>query len=58
MKIRELLEGSNWDTFKQSVKTGYEKAEKTKRNIKRHPITKAIKGIAKFAQDINRGPGR
>ena len=56
MKIRELLEGPNWNTFKQSFKTSYDKAEKAKKVMKYHPVTKAVQKVAKFARDINRGP--
>jgi len=58
MRIRELLEGSNWDRFKQNFKVGYEKAEKAKKKIKYHPITKVAKDLVKFAQDVNKGPRR
>lgn len=58
MKISELLEGARWNSFKKSFHTGFEKTQKAQQNIKRNPLIKAAKGLAKFATNVNKAPPR
>lgn len=58
MKIIELFEGPKWGAFKKSVQTGYDKAEKAQKQIRRSPIVRAAKGFAKFASNVNKAPPR